>query len=117
MERKCLQCGATIQGRADKKFCCDDCRTDYHNGLRRQREKGLREINGILSQNWKILSRQLREGHKKVSVSELASRDFNFDIYTTSRKVFPGRRIFGCYNLAYRISRTGYVHIFPIFEG
>ena len=41
MERKCLQCGATIQGRADKKFCCDDCRTDYHNGLRRQREKGL----------------------------------------------------------------------------
>ena len=117
MERTCLQCGAPLQGRSDKKFCCDDCRTDYHNGLRRLREKGLHEINGILSHNWKILSSQLREGRRRVSVAELASHDFNFDIFTTSRKVFPGRRIYACYNLGYRISHTGYVHIFPIFEG
>ena len=117
MERKCLRCGAPIQGRVDKKFCCDDCRTDYHNGLRRLREKGLREVNGILSHNWKILSSELREGRRRISVAELASRDFNFDIFTTSRKVFPGWRIYACYNLGYRISHTGFVHIFPIFEG
>lgn len=117
MERTCLRCGAPFQGRVDKKFCCDDCRTDYHNSLRRLREKGLREVNAILSHNWKILSAQLREGRRRVSVAEMSACDFNFDIYTSSRKVFPGRRIYGCYNLAYRISRSGYVHIFRIFEG
>lgn len=117
MERKCIHCGAPFQGRMDKKFCCDDCRTEYHNKIRRQREKGLREINHILSQNWRILSAQLRKGRRLISVSELAAHDFNFEIYTSMRKTFPGRRIYGCYNLAYRISRTGYVHIFPIFEG
>lgn len=117
MERRCLRCGKPIQGRIDKKFCCDDCRTDFHNDIRRQREKRLREVNAILSHNWKILSSRLREGRNRVSVSELAALDFNFDIYTTSIKRFPGRRIYGCYNLAYRISRTGFVHIFPIFEG
>ena len=116
MERVCIRCGTPLQGRADKKFCCDDCRTDYHNGLRRQREKGQREINRILSNNWKILSARLRNGERRVSVAELAAHDFNFEIYTTSRKKFPGMRIYGCYNLAYRISLSGIVHIFPIFE-
>lgn len=115
MERKCLRCGAPLKGRMDKKFCSDECRTDYHNDLRRLREKGLREVNGILSHNWRLLSSQLRDGRDRVSMAELASHDFNFDIYTTSRKVFPGRRIYACYNLAYRISPTGYVHIFRIF--
>ena len=116
MERKCFWCGAPLQGRKDKKFCCDDCRTDYHNSLRRQREQGLREINCILSHNWKILSSRLRTGKRIVRVEELAADNFNFEIYTSSRQAFLHRRIYGCYNLAYRISRSGYVHIFPIFE-
>lgn len=116
MERKCLQCGAPLKGRIDKKFCCDDCRTDYHNNIRRQREQGLREINSILSHNWAILSARLKEGRRKVSVAELSACNFNFEIYTNSRKAFPGRRIYGCYNLAYRVSLSGIVHIFSIFE-
>ena len=116
MEKLCKRCGSPLHGRADKIFCCDDCRTDYHNGLRRQREKRLREINHILSHNWQVLSARLRAGKRRVRVEELAASDFNFEIYTTSRKKFPGMRIYCCYNLAYRISPTGIVHIFPIFE-
>ncbi len=33
-EMTCLACGATLRGRRGKKFCDDQCRTDYHN-LRR----------------------------------------------------------------------------------
>lgn len=117
MERTCLWCCAPLQGRSDKKFCCDACRTDYHNQLRRQGENRLRAVNHILSHNWKILSERLKEGRRRVSVAELSASDFNFGVYTTSRKVFPGRRIYACYNLAYRISLSGFVHIFPIFEG
>ncbi|MBP5229097.1 MAG: hypothetical protein J6Z32_03005 [Bacteroidales bacterium] len=30
-EKKCPVCGRVVLGRTDKKFCCDDCRTEYHN--------------------------------------------------------------------------------------
>ena len=111
MERHCLRCGAPLHGRTDQKFCSDDCRTDYHNHRRREREQGLRTVNRILASNWRILNAQLRAGHDTVSVTELAERQFNFEIYTTSRRLLPGRRIFWCYNCAYRISRSGVVHI------
>ena len=111
MERHCLRCGKPITGRSDKKFCNDDCRTDYHNDLRRKRERELRSVNRILSSNWKILSTQLREGHDSVPAKDRAARNFNFDIYTTSRRCFPVGRTYWCYNCAYRISRTGIVHI------
>ena len=111
MERRCLRCGAPYQGRIDKKFCCDDCRTDYHNNRRREREKELREINRILSGNWRILSDSLRNGRDRLPAAELAARNFNFRIFTAVEQPFPGRRTFWCYNFSYRIRRSGIVHI------
>jgi len=111
MERNCLRCGAPVHGRIDKKFCCDDCRTDYHNELRRKREKEFREVNRILAANWRILTDNLHDGRSRLSAAELAARNFNFQIFTASELRFPGRRTFWCYNYAYRISRSGIVHI------
>ena len=111
MERHCLRCGKPLTGRSDKKFCNDDCRTDYHNDKRRIRDKQFRAVNHILSSNWKILSAELRNGHSRVRAKDLAARNFNFEIYTTSRRNFPGGRTYWCYNCAYRISRRGIVHI------
>ena len=111
MERLCIRCGAPLHGRSDKKFCCDDCRTDYHNQLRRKSEQGVRAVNRILSSNWKILTARLRSGQTEVPVAELAGQNFNFEVYTNVRRGMPGRRTFWCYNCAYRISRSGIVHI------
>ena len=111
MDRICAHCGMPYEGRSDKKFCCDDCRTDYHNQRRRERDKGFRTINRILASNWKILKAQLRTGHSKLSVAELAGLNFNFEVYTNSRRLLPGRRTYWCYDCAYRISRSGTVHI------
>ena len=111
MERKCIRCGRPYQGRSDKKFCCDDCRTDYHNQLRREREQGLRAVNHILASNWKILTAQLRAGRHKIPVTELAGLNFNFEVYTNARRWLPGRRTYWCYNCAYRVSRSGTVRI------
>ncbi|MBR5019128.1 MAG: DUF2116 family Zn-ribbon domain-containing protein [Bacteroidales bacterium] len=111
MERHCLRCGAPFHGRIDKKFCSDDCRADYHNDRRRAREKELRAVNRILSSNWRILMQQQRLGRHAVPVAELAAHNFNFEIYTATRRRFPGRRIYWCYNFAYQISRRGIVHI------
>jgi predicted nucleic acid-binding Zn ribbon protein len=111
MERTCIRCGKPLHGRVDKKFCSDDCRTDYHNQLRRERERDLRSINRILASNWKILTTFLRNGRSKVPVAELAGHNFNFEVYTNTRRRIPGRRTFWCYNCAYRVSRSGLVHI------
>ena len=109
MSRTCLRCGAPLHGRIDQKFCSDDCRTDYHNEQRRLREKELREVNRILSGNWRILSENLRNGRARISVPELASQNFNFQIYTATQRRFPGRRTYWCYNCAYTVSRSGIV--------
>ena len=111
MERTCIRCGKPYEGRSDKKFCCDDCRTDYHNQIRRERDRGFRMVNRILASNWRILTAQLREGRTRIPVAELAGQNFNFEVYTNSRGLLPGLRTYWCYNCAYRISRTGMVHI------
>ena len=49
MARNCICCGKPYEGRIDKKFCCDDCRTDYHNQIRRERDRRFRTVNHILA--------------------------------------------------------------------
>ena len=111
MARLCPQCGAAIHGRSDKRFCSDSCRCDYHNERRRAQEKELRQVNRILAANWRLLSQLIRLGQKDIPAAELAARDFNFEVYTGCRRQLPGRRTFWCYNCAYRVSRSGIVHI------
>lgn len=115
MEQVCKRCGAALHGRTDKKFCSDECRNDWHNDRRRQREKEFRKVNRMLAGNWRILSRKFHSGKRKVKMEELEAENFNFSVYTRVRRKFPGVRIYSCYNLAYRISVNGYVHIFPNF--
>ena len=31
MQKTCLSCGSKITGRADKKYCNDACKNDFHN--------------------------------------------------------------------------------------
>lgn len=111
MARTCPQCGASFHGRSDKIFCSDSCRSDFHNERRRAQEKELRMVNRILAANWRLLMKQLRLGKPEVPVEELAAGNFNFDIYTASRRRFPGQRLFWCYNCTYRIDKAGIVHI------
>ena len=81
------------------------------NQIRRERDRRFRTVNHILASNWKILSAALREGRNKLSVAELADRNFNFEVYTNTRRLVPGRRTYWCYDCAYRVSRSGMVHI------
>ena len=111
MTRTCQRCGAPLHGRIDQKFCCDACRIDHHNEQRRLREKELRAVNRILSGNWRILSESIRSGKTRTSVAELAARNFNFQLYTATRRRFPGKRTYWCYNCEYSISRSGIVRI------
>ena len=55
MERACLECGAKIVGRIDKKFCSDACRNAYNNRINKDSKNLIRNTNNRLRRNYRIL--------------------------------------------------------------
>jgi len=45
MKKKCLECNDEFIGRADKKFCSDNCRSAYNNKLNSDATNFVRNIN------------------------------------------------------------------------
>ncbi|MBQ6311618.1 MAG: DUF2116 family Zn-ribbon domain-containing protein [Bacteroidales bacterium] len=47
-KKTCPVCGKEVNGRSDKKFCSDECRTFYNNSLgRRRRARNRKQLNAI----------------------------------------------------------------------
>jgi len=80
---KCLDCGEPMVGRADKKFCDDSCRSNYHNKTREDSVDLIRNVNYKLRKNRKILEELNPKGKSKTSRSALLKRGFDFS-YVTS---------------------------------
>jgi hypothetical protein len=80
---KCLDCGEPIVGRADKKFCDDSCRSNFHNKTREDSVDLIRNVNYKLRKNRKILEELNPKGKSKTSRSALLKRGFDFS-YVTS---------------------------------
>jgi endogenous inhibitor of DNA gyrase (YacG/DUF329 family) len=57
MEKKCSECGNKVIGRADKKYCSDQCRAIHNNRLKFDKEKEVIRINSILRKNRTILKK------------------------------------------------------------
>ncbi|MBC7654417.1 MAG: DUF2116 family Zn-ribbon domain-containing protein, partial [Oligoflexus sp.] len=47
MDKQCLDCGNSIKGRADKKFCDDQCRSNYNNRIKAIEHPQIKKINQI----------------------------------------------------------------------
>lgn len=88
VKSRCLQCGAPINGRPDKKFCDSSCRNAYHN---REAEELRRYRNFVLETieiNYAILKEALNDGRRSIPYDEAASRGFNPDIITGYHKKY-----------------------------
>ena len=57
MERLCMECSTPVKGRADKKFCDDQCRSSYYNRTKMKEISVTKNINKILKKNRQILIR------------------------------------------------------------
>lgn len=55
-DRKCLQCYEQLRGRADQKFCNDQCRSSYNNSQYVESNTVIKSINRILKKNYSILA-------------------------------------------------------------
>lgn len=101
MERTCLECGESIVGRADKKFCCDTCRSAYHNTLNRDSNNLIRNTHNRLRKNYRILENLNPRGETKVAMTTLVRLGFDFDLLTGVGTNQKGQTYYFIYDQGY----------------
>lgn len=102
VERKCLDCGETLRGRTDKKFCSDQCRNDYNNRLNRDSNNFVRNVHGLLRKNRRILSDLYSEGKVRVHKDALFAMGYNFSFFTHIIETSQGYKFHYCFEYGYR---------------
>lgn len=101
--KTCLQCGKTIRGRSDKKFCDDYCRNNYNNQLKSHSNNYIRNISNTLGKNRRILEVLLPETEEmsKTTKQNLLQRGFSFKYITHTYINRKGNTYFFCYDYGY----------------
>jgi predicted nucleic acid-binding Zn ribbon protein len=108
-EKVCLECGEKLVGRADKKFCSDQCRISYNNKLNSDETNYVRNVNNALRKNRRILT-ELNTTQKTVSVSreKLLEKGFDFKYFTSTFTTKEGKLYKYCYEQGYLEMDKGY---------
>jgi predicted nucleic acid-binding Zn ribbon protein len=98
----CLTCGKAIRGRSDKKFCSDACRNSLNNRLKGKSNNLVRNINGKLAKNRRVLEGLLPpKGTTTISKERLQSQGFQFKYITHLYTTAKGQTYFYCYDYGY----------------
>ena len=101
MERICLDCSEPLKGRADKKFCDDQCRSNYNNRLKIEKSDFVKEVNNILRRNRSILQQLNPDGKAKVNKEKLLNKGFSFSYFTHTYQTQKGHVYHFCYEYGY----------------
>lgn len=101
-ERQCLECGEPLKGRADKKFCDDQCRAGYNNRLNSDSYAEMRSINITLRKNRRIMEGLAgKAGKAFVSKNKLIEAGFSFKYFTHTHLTKKGTTYKICYDYGY----------------
>ncbi|HOO08672.1 MAG TPA: hypothetical protein PKW06_01880 [Cyclobacteriaceae bacterium] len=100
-EKACLECGDKIVGRADKKFCSDQCRVSYNNRINSDKTNYVRNVNNILGKNRRILAELNPTGKTKVGRNKLSLKGFDFTYHTDTYRTKEGAYYRYCYEQGY----------------
>jgi len=111
VERVCLDCGARLLGRSDKKFCSDQCRNNYNNRLNRDQNNYVRNVHAQLRRNRKILSDLYGDGHHRIHRDALIAQGYNFTFFTHLVETREGLRWSYCFEFGFRESDEGYLEL------
>lgn len=94
-------CKEVIQGRSDKRFCSDQCRTSHNNRQNSDANKFMRNINNILRKNRRIMATLNPNGTTKVNKTDLLDEGFKFSYFTNEYKTRAGKVYRFCYEYGY----------------
>jgi len=101
-EKLCLECGEPIKGRLDKKFCDDQCRSNYNNKANSDATAEVRNINNALRKNRRILESVVnKDGKGRISRAKLLEEGFNFKYITQLHNTKANTTYKLCYDYGY----------------
>jgi hypothetical protein len=103
----CLECGEPVRGRADKRFCTDQCRSQYNNKLNSDHVNLVRNINLVLKRNRRVMEGLLQSGNEPfkprvVKREVLLKAGFDFRYMTHRHTTLKGHTYNYCYEFGYR---------------
>src|SRR5688572_671176 len=102
--KKCIECGEPIEGRIDKKFCNEYCRSSYHGKIKKLNENSIYlRVNNQLKQNRKILKKVFAPGTSQVNAEILHSAGFDKNYYTNTWTAKNGNQYFFCFEFGFRL--------------
>ena len=107
--RNCRYCGEAISGRSDKKFCDDQCRSNFNSRMNYASPE-IRTVNSILRRNRRILDSLASLGNAQIDMSNLHEKGFNFRFHTHTRSA-KGYTYNMCYDYAWLTAEDGKVFI------
>ena len=99
--KTCPVCGDPFTGRIDKKFCSDQCRTEFNNRNNKDVTNYMRNTNAILRKNRKILEILNPQGKTKIPRKKLIEKGFDFRHFTSIYKTRTGNTYYFCYEQGY----------------
>jgi hypothetical protein len=98
MEKLCLDCGETLRGRSDKKFCDDQCRSNFNNRMKAGQQCCIRPVNNILRKNHSVLSKICTGEKIRIKKEVLLLNGFNPDYHTHLHQTQSGNTYYFCYD-------------------
>ncbi|GAB1417575.1 hypothetical protein MASR2M12_03400 [Bacteroidales bacterium] len=101
MANVCLECGEPLMGRADKKFCNDQCRSAHYQKSQADSAPLMRSINNQLRKNRMILAKLNPDGKTRIKKSILEKEGFQFKYFTSTYTTRDNRTYFFVYDQGY----------------
>ena len=108
MEKACLTCGEKLTGRADKKYCNEACKNEFHNQKIGQRSPVEKQQLLVARKNRSILSEIEASGRAEIGVKDLERSGFNFEGLTGLKMLGKGNFLLCCFDYRLRTTAKGY---------
>jgi len=90
-----------LRGRSDKKFCDDQCRSNYNNHMKAGQQCFIRPVNNILRKNHSVLSKICTDKKIRIKKEDLLKNGFNPDYHTHMLHAQNGNTYFFCYDYGF----------------
>ncbi|MCQ2141304.1 MAG: hypothetical protein MJY83_03035 [Bacteroidales bacterium] len=104
-ERRCLECGDELEGRADMKFCSSECKNKYNNRRSHRRRATRYKVNSILEKNHEVLESLLRLGVHSMDLVSLSRMGYNIMYHTASTRARSHAELW-CYDIKFCLSEN-----------
>jgi hypothetical protein len=97
-------CKNVVEGRADRKFCSDYCKSDYHYQKRKSSSKEYfkKTVDDIIRLNRRILQEYNLAGKTTIRKSEILNKGFNPRFFTHYWKNSKGDTYLFCYDQGFK---------------